>query len=522
MIPPAPQRHHDLSSLGWFSGDGHQHLAPTPSPAEARTRVITWCAEQRMQWLYVCQPWLTQDVWMQTDELPAFPSAHKAGFNAWLGAELPKTRYGHTWWINLKRFVRPFRAYMDTRMEDFYVDPTAADHSAYPYQSVPMYHAWAEYLAQGAVPVHPHPTSWWTANNGSTFVTNISSLLPFYALAGLQPIVMVVLGYDADHIFYQSLWFHLLNHGFRITAAAESDGSITDARPRFLLGSFRTFAWVDPAEEFSSDALARAVAAGRTIASSGPFIHANISGNPGYSGPGTVMPADGAAHSLALNVLAAPLPDEHISHVLIYRNGVVFHHADLRAQRPRRWQATIPISERDDAWYVIKCYGAKGPASDDALDVMAFAERCANTGETPYAGDGQVALTSPFYFRRDPSQPDPQPLFCNATVRFTNAAPTRVSIIQADGHINQQELSNANDINCRLRLTDHLRLEFASGATVEKAILTDHPDVAAAIEHLYRGAWRATYPQAQPGQVPWSAFAFERLATAARAILWTI
>ncbi|NLF40539.1 CehA/McbA family metallohydrolase [bacterium] len=451
--------HHNMARAGWFSGDGHQHIQPGPGALE---RTAAWCGEQALHWLFVCQPWFAKRDWYGTDAkagMPA-PAAH-AGFNAWLGAEAPKTRYGHTWWVNLRALHRPFRHYTDRTMERHYVSPVTGNPAEIPYESVPMHVAWAEHLADGAVPVHPHPTSWWTAHEGRTFVTNISALLPLYVLSGMGPAVMVVMGYDADHVFYQDLWFNLLNRGYRVTAAAETDGAVDSARPRFRIGAFRTYAYLGPDARVTADAVACAIRQGRTIVSSGPFIDARIVDGAGSHRPGSVLQADGRARRLELSIHAAPLPGEAVSHVLVYRNGSLFRHRNLTDARHARWTESIDLAERDEAWYIVKCYGAAGPSSDAAFDVRRFAQACIASGETPYAGDGQVAMTSPFYFRGDTSRPDPPPLLPTAAA-----------------------------------------WERAMGDGVVRGLT----------ERLWTGAWRAEHPAAAPGQVPWEAFAFDALA----------
>ncbi len=451
--------HHNMAHVGWYSGDGHQHIPPGP---QAYERTVAWCHEQALHWLCVCQPWFVPRDWHATDELPSLAAA-PATAGVWLGAEAPKTRYGHTWWVGLTGLRQPFGRYIDHSMERYYAAPSTEQPAAIPYEAAPMHVAWAEHLAQGAVPVHPHPTSWWTAHEGRTFVTNIAALLPLYALSGMGPVVIVVMGYDADHVMYQNVWFHLLNHGYRVTAAAETDGSIETTRPRFRLGAFRTYAYLGPDARVTPGAVAGALRCGRTIVSSGPFIDARIHDGAAAHGPGAVLHAHGRACRLEMAVQAAPLPGECISHVLVYRNGALRHHVDLTGARPARWEGSLEVAERDDAWYVVKCYGAAGPCNARVFELQRFAEACAARGETPYAGDGHVALTSPFYFRRDPGQPDPPALLPTATAW-------------------QRAMSDAR--------------------------------VRAIVDRLWTGAWRADYPHAQPGQVPWEAFGFDALRAA--------
>ena len=164
---------------------------------------------------------------------------------------------------------------------------------------------------------------------------------------------------------------------------------------------------------------------------------------------------EGAPRILRISAHAAPGSAQRITHILVYRNGqVLFHQPCTSAPQPTQ-STELVLNETENSWYVVKVYGMPGPAPAATFDIAAHAHDCLATGATDYVGDNQVALTSPFYFRKEVTRPDP--------------APMPVPWPDAD-----------------LQLDTLLR-------------------------PCYSGAWRARWPYAQPGQAPWDAFGFEKL-----------
>lgn len=452
MLPFHPKRHHDLCDSGWHSGDAHNHIhAHSGNSENTTTSLIRYCAQNTLSWLFVCQPWLISNAKRVYNEIPQFTTQKTDKTLLSFGAEFPKTRYSHTWWLNLEHLTEPLANYTDNAIEEYYATPNA-EYVSYPFEMRSLCNIWREYMAKNALPVHAHPTSWWPHEKTGTHVTNCAAILPVAALTGMYPLAMVVQGYDADHIFYQNMWFELLNKGYRITAMAESDGSLPPVKPHFAPGAFRTYLWTGKPTVPSAADIVHAVACGRTCVSSGPFI--SLSLDTAHPAMGHVYTADNSPHCLTVTALASPLPGQGISHVVLYRNGTVFAHENLSSALPRTWQKKYTLHENTDAWYAAKCYGMYDfPVN--AIDPCTYARQCIATGNTTYAGDGHVALTSPLYFRTDPTFPDPEPIRV--------AHPLSISEIR--------EL-------CDTCVT---------------------------------GAWRKEYPNARPGQLPWNAFHYDSI-----------
>jgi hypothetical protein len=139
------------------------------------------------------------------------------------------------------------------------------------------------------------------------YTTNVAAYLPFGLLAGRLWDAMVVMGYDPDHCFYQDLWFHVLNEGYRMPAVAELDGGY-EPNSRLYYGSMRTY--FEVGDDRSMEAVVRALREGRTFVTSGPIVLATIDGRHPV---GSVLPSDGAPHTLRIEAYAPGDRDDALS-----------------------------------------------------------------------------------------------------------------------------------------------------------------------------------------------------------------
>ena len=76
------------------------------------------------------------------------------------------------------------------------------------------------------------------------------------------------MGYNHDHYFYQNLWFHVLNEGYRMPALLNWMVDLIRDDNKYY-GSMRTYYHIDG--KFSIDKLTDAVRKGRTIENPGPY-----------------------------------------------------------------------------------------------------------------------------------------------------------------------------------------------------------------------------------------------------------
>ena len=273
--------------------------------------------------------------------------------------------------------------------------------------------------AEDAVAVVPHPTSWWWQKRGESekYVTNVAVSLSAGLLAGGAWGAMVVMGYDRDQDFYQDLWFHVLDEGYRMAPVGELDGGY-GPDGRFYYGSVRTYAKVG--KEIDRSSLVRAVRAEPHVRDLGADRPRGLGGE--YE-PGDVVPADGRARELRVRAFASGDRRDRLTYVVLFRNGRIHRLWDLRGRSQRRFVGRIPLREKSDAWYVLKAYSGNATRTPEQLDVRANADRIAAGGlQGSLPDDGDVCLTSPLYFRRPGLPAEPSPLRSRVRLRLVDPA----------------------------------------------------------------------------------------------------
>ena len=367
-----------LREMGWANGDAHAHLYSDTSgdPAMLAT-VRRICRAQGVDFLCACQTWAgyAGEGWRD-----AFAAHSDTRFRLLYGAEMPKYRTGHTFWFGLDSTRGLFDDSMDVTYENaYYQSPSGSGWTfdSLPFPAIPDIELVSRLrAAEDAVAVVPHPTSWWWQKRGESekYVTNVAVSLSAGLLAGGAWGAMVVMGYDRDQDFYQDLWFHVLDEGYRMAPVGELDGGY-GPDGRFYYGSVRTYAKVG--KEIDRSSLVRAVRSNHTFVTSGPIVLARLGGE--YE-PGDVVPADGRARELRVRAFASGDRRDRLTYVVLFRNGRIHRLWDLRGRSPRRFVGRIPLREKSDAWYVLKAYSGNATRTPEQLDVRANAERIAAGG----------------------------------------------------------------------------------------------------------------------------------------------
>jgi len=567
LAPWAP-----LRSQGWFCGDSHNHIDAAPArdgakgagsgalsvklltlwpsacdgakgsgalniglqtPAGLLTPadVARYCRALGLDYLDVCQDWI----------LPGGPGtsgrALQRGydrlstdsFRMQFGAERPKARFGHTWWRNLPPFDDPFAERLPWHDLTYFeeainstgrVDDIAAQ---FPFRNELPFKTWKRYRDQGAACVAAHPTSWWMNRpDASLIATNIAAELPFALLAGPLVDAMVVMGYDADHIFYQNTWFHILNEGYDLPGVAETDGGL--AGPHHV-GQLLDYVQT-PDGRYSPAGIVEGLRHGRVLLSSGPLVTLTVDG--GRYGMGDPIPADGAEHVLDIAAWSASDPAEFLSFIVVYRNGELLTRIDLTAARPRKHELFLRVKEAGRrAWYVVKVYGSTFPERDVFFDVFRYAELCERERHAEYIQLTQVAMTNPVYFVPQGWAP-PAAVVCDATIRVVDAAtaaPLPGASVRAMAY--EKDLATvtadaAGSVRLTLPPTAEIEVRAPGYQTARRSIFLDYRPVRDCIEHCFAGRWRSAASPLQPGQVPWSAFKFRELRAVLESIDWTI
>src|SRR4029078_6546398 len=145
---------------------------------------------------------------------------------------------------------------------------------------------------------------------------------------------------------------------------------------------------------FDLDEYLAAVKSGRTFMTSGPLLFVR--------GDDTVLPGGslqaGRPHTFSIEAFADANPSEHLTWLVLYRNGKVAELIDVEREKPRELRHTFHLpAETERAWYVVKVYGSTRPQCREFADVMTYAERCRHEKHDEYKQIRQVAFTNPFY-----------------------------------------------------------------------------------------------------------------------------
>jgi len=517
-----------LRALGWVTGDGHAHLYTRKNHDDDMLQTATRiCRAQGIDFLCTNQGWAGYG---DNDWRQGYARFSDEKFLLHYGAEMPKYRTGHTWWLGLTSTRGYFSAAMDSSYENQYFKIEGKPHwdfSSLPFPNIPDVYLVPRFKqAEDAVAAIPHPTSWWWEKRGAIekYTTNVAEYLSYSLLAGKIWQAIVVMGYDSDHYFYQNLWFHVLNQGYRMTPVAELDGGYGKDN-KFPYGSYRTY--YNVGENFTIESIVKAARAGRTFVTSGPVVFATI--NEQFQ-PGDDLTADGTPCTLNIDAFASGDIDDFLSYIIVFRNGEIFKLWDIRDQKLRRVQKRIKIQERERAWYAIKVYGRHAQKSPALLDVMAVCDQIAlGAFDQALDAEADICLTSPFYFWPEGKS---EPSLLQSHIKLLLVDPlTRTPLAEATVEI------SVNGRPIKTLSTHDGRFEFdmpvnalltirAEGyPKLHRGLYLDYPPHQKIIESFANGNWLQQNNWRNilhPGQVPWSAFQFEETRRLLFKVDWTI
>ncbi len=515
--------------LHYVAGDSHNHI----NEPQTAGQTMHYCRALGIDYLNLCQSW-TYNARTRGhcsgDALAALlADASAPDMHLHFGAERPKTRYGHAWWMNLKPFADPFGEYMSWH-DPAYVEYVEQNpkwpedvQKECPLKNELPFTTWRRYRKDGGAWAAAHPTSWWLLRpDDEQIITNITTETPFALLSGEGPDALAVMGYDPDQIFYQNLWFHLLNEGYLLAACGETDGCLCG---HHHIGQIITYTRLPQDTPYSPRALVAAMREGRSVMTSGPFIRFELDG--GTHTIGDKVRTDGQPHLLTIEAWSAATPEEALSWIVVYRNGMVFHARDLRAAPVRHIQIELPVHETDTfAWYVVKAYGRQGPKDPAWIDVFRYVELCETEAHDEYRHLPQVALTNPIWFLPPGWQP-PAPLVCDLHLRVVDEvgqplADLPVRVMDGEKTVLETNTDADGRLAGRVPATAEIFLTAANRTPVRRSIFVDYRPVNACLEWCFNGRWRKAKPHLRPGQVPWPAFRFHDLKKELTRIDWTI
>ncbi len=329
----------DAQAMGWYCGESHIHgQHGKEDPPFTFEEAATKCEGDGLDFLQVAFAWEKTFSWIPSKELEAWSKrASKPGVHITWNIETPKCYFsedhggrkgnlhcmGHGWTVALRN---------NDKGLDFFD------------RRGPAYKIIQEIHEQGAVVGCAHPLRSGFSHHGN-FVSNWASELPFDYVAGAGYDALDILN-DSPKLFFQSeaLWHNLLNMGYKVAAAGNSDGAVGASAP----GRYRTYVKVDGAFTFGK--AADAIRDNATIASSGPFVQFEVDGK----GPGAEFPADGKRHTATVQAWSGPLVGEKLVSVQVLRNGEVIQAWNLREQNLRQWQGSFELGDKEYAWYTVR------------------------------------------------------------------------------------------------------------------------------------------------------------------------
>jgi hypothetical protein len=250
------------------------------------------------------------------------------------------------------------------------------------------------------------------------------------------------------------LWYTLLNLGYKVSGTGNSDGALGSAR--WGLGRFRTYVQMDGG--FSWEKLARGIAAGRCIASSGPFVLFEVDGQP----PGAEFAADGRRRRASVRAWSGPNPGEKLACVQLVRNGEVVRAWDLHEENARHWETAFELRDEElFAWYCVRVLST----STNPLALQLWGPQL-----------NELAVANPVYFLPRGFQ-RPQPAEARVSLRVSDAdsgEPLSASVAIHDGAgvLRAEELPSAGR-TLTMPATASLRVSAAGYETQERNLFMD-------------------------------------------------
>ncbi|HLT81652.1 MAG TPA: hypothetical protein VKZ86_11510 [Cyclobacteriaceae bacterium] len=523
------KRRLDLHQMGYFSFDSHNHLNGYDS-INRPPHLYPYCAALGIDHLDLGQGWLfglrmpvSYDSLIRYFEAKSTPD-----LSLRFGAEMPKLRYGHTWYVNHPGLEEPFKDYLKWH-DPAFVDSMQSKHVRQSGQIDlrgtlrPRWHPpfvdRLRHKRAGAFAAAAHPTRWWNDGDDQLFpVTNLVADLAFDLLTAQSYDGLVVMGDRKDNIFYQNLWFHALNLGYRLIPVAETDGNVVGGS---LGARMLTYAKTG-GTTFQYDSLLNHIKHGHTTLSGRAFMHLTVDDN---LPPGSVLPADGKTHVINVTVYSEPAADEYVSFLVLYRNGEPVEKVDLRSHQKRVVSHNFQVAENDDAWYVVKSYGRVYPEEDIQFDVIAYARQCLTIPNDDYVRNTGISLTAPVYFTSTKGK-QPEIFVSDITATITdNGQPVPnlpVEVWNVDSCLAKLTTDKKGMFKISAPATIDVRFATPDGKQHQQWLFYEYPPLLDVMEYVYTLQWVKRYPGIQPGQMPWEALQYDELKAVLEKVNWEI
>ena len=522
--------HFDLHTSGYFSFDGHNHL-DGENERNCPPFIYPYCAAMGIDHLDVGQMWFHEiEKPVSYDSIITYlKEKSTAELSMNFGVEGPKLRYGHTWYINHPGLNNPFGDYLKWHDVDYYnlgdskhyenSDSIDLRGKLYPKWNPPFVDRLRS-KALGAFSVAAHPTRWWHQSPNDIFpATNTAADLAFDLLAAHSYDGLVVMGDCKDNLFYQNLWFNILNLGYRLTPVAETDGNVANGT---MSDMALTYSWIGD-NKFDIQGLTDHLLAGHTMLSGKAIMLLTV--DKKYP-PGSVLTSDGMKHTIDVKVYSEPAADEYVSFLILYRNGKMIEKLDFREPKRRFIEHQFVVNDTETAWYVVKSYGRIFPKKDIQFDVLAYAEKCLQNPDSDYTKNTGVSMTAPVYFNSMNWQ-SPKPLISKiyGKVLNKNGDPlinTLIEVWNIDEKLTEITTDDMGIFEIEAPATIDVRFTLPTGLKEQQWLFYEYPPLLDLIEDTYTISWAKSYPGIMGGQMPWEAFHFLEIRNVLETVHWTI
>ncbi|MCC7376307.1 MAG: CehA/McbA family metallohydrolase [Verrucomicrobiales bacterium] len=463
-IEIALARQVDLRGRGWHGQDHHAHMLHGERTLPVSFDQVALAARaEDLQGLSIAQAWAVEHPTPERLEAEFARQSTPQCQLTW-NLEAPKNYYlgdagrclGHCWNVGMRG-----RTASGDDVIAMLLQASAWDYES-DKPSYANFESQALIRSQGGAVFYTHPARWWTGSWGgaggypkraSMRVSNMAVELPFDTLAGPTfdglDVITGTGEADADEKAFR-LWALLLNHGYRVAATASSDACF-DRPGGATPGSARLYTYSDGPYSFA--AAARAAAAGRTFATTGPLLLASVAGQP----PGSAFPADGRAHTLRLEAWPSGAVTGGLNRVEVYRNGEEFRVFEPRdADRP--WVTNLTLVPTSSEWYCARAFGAD-------------ARR-------------QRAVTGAFFFDATPWR-SPEPVSATVQARIVaddtgkeiDAKLTEMTFLGAQAVSGRRHVARGGRVDLILPATARLRAEADGFEPQTLSPFFDHPEL---------------------------------------------
>ncbi|MBN2327816.1 MAG: carboxypeptidase regulatory-like domain-containing protein [Candidatus Omnitrophica bacterium] len=396
----------DLPAFGWYGGDAHQHVVHGEQEfamnLEAAARIAR---SEGGDWSSFNSAWSSVP-----DDNPSLDDLRRMCADlsgrrlaVFVGDEYPKDHLGHM-------------ALLSGSIKDWN-EQIGRNEYSYPaneHERLAHFEILKRIFDLGGISVYTHPVREYGGTEESP--ANIARELPFDILAAPELVPSVDWMTDNPHDeAAMKLWAMHLNRGYKIGLCAFTDTCYDrhDARPFHK----RTFVFLGTKRPTAAN-LIEAIRNGHTFGTTGPLMLAAMNGLP----PGAVFPSDGQPVIFSLDVYAPGMDygkrntAPNLDRIEIVRNGEIYRTHALKFQQTKQFSHSMVIREENDAWYIVKAFAA---------------------------GERQVAISSPFYFRKQFQPggrfPHPEPVHAHVTGSVIDASTgeklaAKIELIEYDLH----------------------------------------------------------------------------------------